>query len=154
MSNHVLKEFQEYLRQNSLVQEKYIPFYAHWARKFFDYSTSNDNISHDLQVQKFINCLESNERLADWQVRQANDAITLYMRKFKRINNYSSLDIKDGDSATCSHHIGKLQEALRIKHYAYRTEKKYIETINLWNVHSLQHVNGIYIYINFHFFDV
>jgi hypothetical protein len=41
MSKHVLNDFQEYLRSNSLVQEKYIPFYAHWARSFLRFNGSN-----------------------------------------------------------------------------------------------------------------
>ena len=35
MRKIVLPEFQEYLRAKSLVNEKYISFYAHWASKFF-----------------------------------------------------------------------------------------------------------------------
>jgi hypothetical protein len=44
MKEIVLPEFQEYLRANSLVQEKYIPFYAHWARKSINYKLQSSII--------------------------------------------------------------------------------------------------------------
>ena len=34
MNNELLTEYQKCLRAKSLVQEKYITYYAHWARKF------------------------------------------------------------------------------------------------------------------------
>jgi hypothetical protein len=74
MNKSDLSDFQEYLRSKSLVQEKYIPFYVHWARKFLTISISNRDINHDLLVQKFINYLKSDEKIADWQIRQADNA--------------------------------------------------------------------------------
>ncbi len=79
----MLPEFQEYLRSKSLVTEKYIPFYAHWASKFLAFSTSNNNLSRTLQIQKFIDYLKSHEKIADWQVKQADNAVTLYMNQFQ-----------------------------------------------------------------------
>jgi hypothetical protein len=130
MKKNVLTEFQEYLRSNSLVQEKYIPFYAQWARKFLAFSTSNNNLSHDLMVQKFINYLKSHEKIADWQANQANNAITLYVHQFKNRNERFSSRVEEKIACTAiSNVIDKLREAIRIKHYAYRTERKYIEWI-------------------------
>jgi hypothetical protein len=54
MKNIVLPKFQEYLRSKSLINEKYIPYYAHWARKFLAFSKSINNLSHEVRVQKFI----------------------------------------------------------------------------------------------------
>lgn len=131
MIKNVLPDFQSYLRANSLVTEKYIPFYAHWASKFLAFSRSNNNINHDLMVQKFINFLKSDEKIADWQVNQANNAITLYVHQFKNGSDESSSRTEETKTfSTNSNVIDKLRESLRIKHYAYRTERKYIEWID------------------------
>ncbi len=71
MKSNVLPEFQDYLRSKSLVTENYIQFYAHWASKFLSFSKSNENLSHDLRVRKFLDLLKSNNNSADWQIRQA-----------------------------------------------------------------------------------
>ncbi|MEN8264096.1 MAG: integron integrase [Nitrospirota bacterium] len=130
MKKNVLAEFQEYLRSNNLVQEKYIPFYAHWASKFLVFTTNNSKLNHDLQVQKFTNHLTSHEKVADWQVNQANNAITLYVHQFKNRHEGSSSSVKKIEAcASVSNLIDELRQAIRIKHYAYRTERKYIERI-------------------------
>jgi hypothetical protein len=75
MKNEVLPEFQNYLRSNSLVQEKYIPFYAHWASKFLAFSKNDPHLSRDLQVRKFFNYLKTQKKIADWQVKQADNTV-------------------------------------------------------------------------------
>ena len=91
MKNEVLPEFQNYLRSNSLVQEKYIQFYAYWARSFLDFSKNNSNLSRDLQIQKFLDFLEAQKNISNWQVKQAYNSITLYVNQF--------LDIIESPSA-------------------------------------------------------
>jgi hypothetical protein len=56
------------------------------------FSGSNKDLSHDLIVLKFIDFLKSREKIADWQVRQANNAITLYMHQFKNVSDVSSTE--------------------------------------------------------------
>ena len=72
MKSDVLPEFQEYLRSKSLVNEKYIAFYAHWASKFLAFSKSNDNFSHEVRVLKFTDYLKSNDNIADWQALESS----------------------------------------------------------------------------------
>jgi len=44
MKKITLPKFQEFLRSTSLVKEKYIPFYANWARKFLTFSRKYGNL--------------------------------------------------------------------------------------------------------------
>ncbi|HDH12397.1 MAG TPA: hypothetical protein ENG83_09445 [Nitrospirae bacterium] len=71
MRKIVLPEFQEYLRAKSLVHEKYISFYAHWARKFLAFSKKERNLSHDLQVQMFLNYLKEQKNIANRQALES-----------------------------------------------------------------------------------
>ncbi len=38
------------------------------------YSNRNQDLGSDLRVQKFLNQLKSQKKIADWQTRQAEDA--------------------------------------------------------------------------------
>ena len=82
MQNTLLQEFQEFLSASNLVQKKYIPFYAYWSSKFLLFSNKNKELNHDLQVQKFLNQLKSNDNAADWQIRQAHDFISYQRSAF------------------------------------------------------------------------
>jgi hypothetical protein len=130
MKKITLPEFQEYLRTKSLVKEKYIPFYANWASKFLTFTGNEGNLSYDLQVQKFLDLLKGQENIADWQVKQAEDAIQLYVNQFIDGSESQSCSIpsenKEGPS-TIFKMLGDMREALRIKHYAYRTEIAYLD---------------------------
>ncbi|MEN8263262.1 MAG: integron integrase [Nitrospirota bacterium] len=132
MKKNVLPEFQNYLRSNSLVQEKYIPFYANWAREFLNFKANQSNLSRDLLIQKFFDYLRDQKRIADWQVRQADNAVTLYASKFLDGTKSASHSTQPEEVKTLSGSskiIEEMRQALRIKHYAYRTELKYIEWV-------------------------
>lgn len=126
MRKNILPEFQEYLRSKSLVNEKYIPFYAHWASKFMLHSEDYGHLSQDLQIQKFLDYLRDQQNTSDWQVRQADNAVTLYINQFQTKGN-PSFPRSSKPASGSSKIIEEMREALRIKHYAYRTELKYIE---------------------------
>ena len=82
MNNDVLPEFQEFLRSRRFVQEKYIPFYAYWASIFLAFSNRNEYLNHDLRVDEFLNQLKSQKNVADWQVKQAGEAVKLFVNHF------------------------------------------------------------------------
>jgi hypothetical protein len=132
MKKLTLPEFQEFLRTKSLVKEKYIPFYANWASKFLAFSKNEVNLSHDLQVQKFLDLLKGQENIADWQIKQADDAVQLYVNQFMDGSESQSCFIPSENKecpSTISKMLGDMREALRIKHYAYRTEIAYLDWV-------------------------
>ncbi len=141
MRKIVLPEFQEYLRSKSLVNEKYIPFYAHWASKFLSFSTSNNNLSRGLQIQKFIDYLKSHEKIVDWQIRQADTAVTLYLNQFQGKNNTVPPVVAQNTEnlSSSADALEKMREALRIKHYAYDTEIVYMD----WARKFYQYINNV-----------
>ncbi len=80
MINNTLPEFQEYLRSKSLVNEKYIPYYAYWASNFIAFSNRNENLTYDLSVESFLNHLRKQKNIADWQITQAGQAVQLFIK--------------------------------------------------------------------------
>lgn len=129
MRKITLPEYQDYLRSKSLVTEKYIPFYAHWASKFLAFSKDDSHLSRDLQVQKFFNYLRTQKDIAEWQVKQADNAVTLYVNQFldRDESPHTSVSQETKPLPAGSEIIEQMREALRIKHYAYDTEIVYLD---------------------------
>jgi hypothetical protein len=42
----------------------------------------NEKLQPDLRVEKFLNDLKSQRKIADWQIKQADDALRLYIYHF------------------------------------------------------------------------
>ena len=75
MTNRILPEFQDFLLSRSLVPAKNAPFYAYWVGKFLAFSNKNQDLGPELRVEKFLNQLKSQQKIADWQVGQARDIV-------------------------------------------------------------------------------
>lgn len=129
MNSNVLPEFQSFLISNSLVDKKYISFYAHWARKFLAFSNNKATLCHDLKTSDFLDYLRSQTNISDWQVRQAEDAIRLYFNHYLSSNSslHANQPITKNNLSDISQVLNKMKEAIRIKHYSYRTEQTYLD---------------------------
>ncbi|MFZ5985988.1 MAG: hypothetical protein ACOYWZ_02560 [Bacillota bacterium] len=82
MKNTILPEFQKFLLSRGLIPEKNIFFYAQCVSKFLAFSNKNEDINFDLRIEKFLNHLKSEKSISDWQVRQADNALRLYINHF------------------------------------------------------------------------
>jgi len=83
----LLPEFQNYLLSRGLVPEKNIPFYALWASRFLSFGNRNENLSLDIRIEQFLKEMETKKKLADWQLRQAEEAVRMYTAQFLSGNN-------------------------------------------------------------------
>ena len=129
--HHVLPEFQDYLMERKLAPENQIPFYAYWASRFILLCNGRNTKPNDLKIQIFLDDLKKDPKILDWQLTQAENAVKLYIHHFlsgdssdasaKAVEPPKNIfpDVKTVQS--------KLREALRIKHYAYITEKTYMD---------------------------
>ncbi|MDO8721410.1 MAG: integron integrase [Syntrophales bacterium] len=79
----------------------------------------------------FLDSLEKDKQLPDWQVEQAGNAIRLYTNHFLSGNTASlSLDaqqVSETNKPDARGILEKLREAIRIKHYSYSTERTYLD---------------------------
>jgi integron integrase len=128
VGTRILPEFQDFLVSRSLVPAKNAPFYAHWVSRFFAFSNRNPDLSSNLKVQKFLNQLKSQKKTADWQIKQAEEALRLYFHHF--LGNKTAVLSPDGQQKRLldvSKILSNMRQALRIKHYSYRTERSYLE---------------------------
>jgi len=126
--NRILPEFQDFILSRSLVPVRNAPFYAHWVSKFLAFSNRNKDLDSNLRVQKFLNLLKSQKKIADWQVRQAEDALQLYIYNFlEGKTSVLSPNAPQTRLPDVSKILADMRQALRIKHYSYRTERSYLE---------------------------
>ncbi len=80
-SFNVLPEFQRFLQERKLVQEKNAPYVAYWVSRFLAFARKRDNASNEYQETaeiEFLEILRADKKVVDWQHRQATEAIRLY----------------------------------------------------------------------------
>jgi len=133
-----ISEFQQYLQSKSLIREKYIPFYAHWARKFLTFIDSSERGHQDVLVEMYINDLRSQGNISDWQIRQAYDSIQLLIYNFLNGNlskYHMNVDSSPTPTTNTANIIDDTRKAIRIKHYSYRTEQTYIDWIKRFSTY-------------------
>ena len=141
VKNQILPEFQNFLLSRSLVPEKNVSFYAHWVSKFLAFSNRNEELQPHLRLEKFLNGLKSQKNIADWQIKQADDALRLYIHHFLK-GETSILSPNSASSRTdpprkrlpdFAKIITEMRQAMRIKHYSYRTERSYLDWAERFN---------------------
>ncbi len=128
MEKNVLPEFQDFLLARGMVRENYAPFYAQWVSKFLAFSNQNESLAPDLRVTAFLNQLQGKKNISDWQIEQADNALRLYITHYLKDNTsflYPNSKPEVKKFTDISNIINTMQEALRIKHYSYRTERSY-----------------------------
>ncbi|MBI4826163.1 MAG: hypothetical protein HY807_07040 [Nitrospirae bacterium] len=122
MKDQILPDFQTFLLSRKLVPEKHVSYYAFWVSKFLAFSNTNNNLTDELKIEAFRNDLMKQEKIHDWQVRQAYDAIRLYTGHFLNAGK----ELPDGRKhPEISQIIKEMHNVIRIRHYSYKTERTY-----------------------------
>ena len=79
----VLPDFQDFLLSQKLAPEKNVPYLANWVSKFLAFNNRKGQADIGRTVAEFMNFLEAREDIEDWQIRQAGEAVRLYLNHFK-----------------------------------------------------------------------
>lgn len=130
--NNILPEFQDFLLNNGLVHEQYVPYYAQWVTKFLSFSERETASDGNSLVDNFLHSVQLENKILSWQVRQAEEAVQLYVHKF--INNKAMLEAKNSedfwkDIPDIQSILEETTRILRIKKYAFSTERLYLDWI-------------------------
>jgi hypothetical protein len=124
----ILPDFQEFLRSRKLVPDKNISYYAHWVSRFLHYCNKNKQLDHNKLVMEFMNSLQKNKNIPDWQIRQSQQAVQLYLINFKGKTASDVVSLSTGAAAKNSDVpdiIKEMKRIIRLKHYSYSTERSY-----------------------------
>ena len=126
-----LQTFGEFLLRAQLVRQTAAPYFVRWVRRFLSRPASDDPLRD--QVRRFCEELERNGGVADWQVRQADQALRMYFVNFlKRTEWHRRSASTVVDEQGCTNRLAALEELrtrLRTRHYSYRTECTYVDWV-------------------------
>ena len=78
----VKKDFEEFLSCSGLIRKDKIKCYVYWVNKFLYYCKYRSHKPVNHNISSYLDKLEKDERIADWQVKQAADAVLIYIEKF------------------------------------------------------------------------
>ena len=117
-----LSEYKTYLTENNFVESSKSGYYAAWVQKFLKLNIA-ENLSNNDKIRQFRDYLDVDEMLNDWLRNQGQKAVEIYLNMYlKGIRNTPSAE----DHPDIAEVAEKMRTTLRLKHYAFRTEKTYI----------------------------
>lgn len=134
------------------VPSKRRSFYAHWVRQFFkQHLTKRRRDLGRKEINAYLRVLSSSPGVADWQVRQAEDALEIYYEQFRGIaldpDEHQSTQVPPPRERTepvfipppskrkktqpfdVTAVLKEAKNSLRLEHYALKTEKSYLQWI-------------------------
>jgi len=121
-----LSDYGDFLLKRSMVASGKEQFFINWVRQFLTEEVDLKGEKWQEKLPQYLDKLAGVPRIADWQVKQADQAVRLYFQIF-----FASQKITDetGVAGTASDTSGvydaakaldDLREWLRINHYALR----------------------------------
>ena len=125
------------------ISERQWRFYSYWVYQFFNKNPGR--LRRDLgriEIETFISQIINDPGIADWQVHQARDAIEIYYEQFRGIAlksieecNLQSQPVVESSQKPLKECVNyaalekAVCSALRVEHYALKTEKAYLQWI-------------------------
>jgi len=127
MKNIILPDFQKFLISGGFAAENNAPYCALWVSKFLKFSNSKEIVPNENGLKYFLAGLNL-ENMEDWQLKQSEEAIRIYLQKFSALNrNLQKSEIRKDLSENVRNVINDLRNAIRLKHFAYSTERTYVD---------------------------
>jgi hypothetical protein len=132
MSKESLTGFEDYIVRHELVPAKYARYHRLWVERWIAFGGGGVGTEADTVRRRFLEQLTRDGRTADWQVRQADDAVKLYLWNYlPAVGNGGSASAVVPPAAPtpagADDSLRCLRDELRLRHYAYRTEQTYLE---------------------------
>ena len=119
-----LEHFRSYLLSKRIIPEKRLGYYLSWITQFYAFCDKGlcDDVSHE-EIDGFLRHLMKSRE--DWQVRQASEAIRLYIY-YNRRKCQSKADADIDSDTQWKGIVQDMVRMLRLKHRSLSTEKSYI----------------------------
>ena len=80
-----LHDFDAYLKSHNLVDDRHWPYYLRWLQRFLAESWGAGRLAPKDALAAFAKDLEQDNRVEEWQVRQAVRAVELFQKHYLRM---------------------------------------------------------------------
>jgi integron integrase len=131
MGAEQLTGFEDYIVRNELVPGKYARYHRLWAERWLAFAGPDAEQEADAARRRYLEVLAHDGRTADWQVRQADDAVKLYLWNYlptvRGAQGSAAVAGPTAAPANPGQALDAMRDELRLRHYAYRTEQTYLE---------------------------
>jgi len=129
------KDFENFLSRTGLIRQDKIKYYVYWVIKFLNYCNYRPIKPLNQNITPYLEQLEKDERIKEWQVKQAADAVLIYVEKYlcERRNSIpltiNTLIEKQEKSKSAQQSmpwesvLSQFGNNIRLRHYSPRTEK-------------------------------
>ena len=142
MSINDVENFGNYLESMSIVPKQQISYYCKWVKQFLSLELRNPELSDEDKLIIWVDKVSRYRDFEDWQVKQAEDAVKIYLewRMTDSLKKPSDIcGMKTSDSMTVGEVLNKTKELIRLRHYSYRTEGAYLDWINRYIRYGREH---------------
>ncbi len=124
-----LQPFDDFIRERNLVDSAHRPYYNRWVLRFLRAEFDRDHLTASDLLQCFSDQLARDDSVQDWQLRQAMQAVELYLNVYLPTKSGSpepsaaerDLLLSDDEQA-----MRKMKELLKLRHYSPKTYKTYV----------------------------
>ncbi len=132
----VADQYRRFLVERQFATEKASGYMQGRVEQFLHFACGYRDEPFEQVLIRFEDMLAENKTIEPWQIKQANDAITLYHFHFRRHEGHDNKSIMPD---SIDEVMQRVREWMRIKHYAPRTEKSYLHWIARFLRHVRQH---------------
>lgn len=126
--SRVFPEFQEFIVSRGFVSEDKAPYFAWWVKRFEAFC-ANTTAGQADRINDFLLSLSSEEKIADWQREQARQAVAMFLEHYLDAENVVFKGVSDLAVNKKEAIISRVKELIRVKHYAYSTERVYLDWV-------------------------
>jgi hypothetical protein len=126
----VLPQFHAFLVEKKLAPAKYAPFYALRVSQFFSFANKEQGADIETFVERFLGWLGSKQDLDPGLLRQAHEAVQIYLYQFKDGILFRELRSDQGEGLpriSAGDILAEMKRLIRLKHYSYSTEQTYMD---------------------------
>ncbi|HUV06500.1 MAG TPA: integron integrase [Spirochaetia bacterium] len=129
-----MQDFRSFLLRNHIPDKK-VPFFLYWVSQYHAFGMNHELDDSD-RIKSFLKSLS--QRYEEWQVRQAEKAISLYF--YFKGSGFTGKTVTDpqphaGAPSNWKSVREELVRLLRLRHRSYRTEKTYLGWLRRFSVY-------------------
>ncbi len=126
--SQVFPEFQKFVVSRGFVPESKARYFAWWVKRFEAFCADTPGERPE-SINDFLAYLGGDEKIADWQIEQARQAVSIFLRHYLDSGNVVFKDAVEPVTEKKEEIIAKVRELIRVKHFAYSTERIYLDWI-------------------------